>query len=153
MKIDVLPRRFFERIKGTSDETEVLKTTRVISINSRDDEPPFSEESLHSPNLLCLRFDDIAVPDYETGILFSEKDAQAILSFVHDDSMPLIVHCSAGISRSGAVGEVLDWYYNQWRSDNKDDHQYFLENNRQVMPNPLVRRLLMQALYQKEGSN
>ncbi len=152
MKIDVLPRRYFERIKGTPDEKEILESTRVISINSHDESPPFSEESIHSTNLLCMTFDDICIPDYETGILFSEKDAQDILNFVPDDSMTLIVHCSAGIARSGAVGEVLDWYYNQWRTQNTEDHQYFIDNNRQVMPNSIVRRLLMQALYKKEES-
>ena len=153
MKIDVLPRRFFEHIKGTAEEREILATTRVISINSHDEEPPFSQEAKNSPNLLCLFFDDIVEPDGVTGVLFSEADAQAILDFVCDDSMPVIVHCSAGIARSGAVGEALDLYYNQWRSDNTDDHKYFLDNNRQIMPNTIVKRLLMRVIYKKDENS
>ena len=153
MRIDVLPRRFFERIKGTAEESEILATTRVISINSHDEEPPFSEESLKSPNLLCMFFDDIVESDGVTGVLFSDKDAQAILDIVCDDSMPVIVHCSAGIARSGAVGEALDLYYNQWRSENTEDHKYFIDNNRQIMPNTIVKRLLMRAIYKKEENS
>ena len=132
---------------GTSEEREVLATHRVISIQTSsgyDSEPPFSAESLSSPNLLCMVFDDIVD---ETGRQFNESDAKAILDFVCDDSLPVIVHCTAGIARSGAVGEVLDLYYNCWKTQNKEDHEYFLRKNPQVMPNTSVRRLLMRELY------
>ena len=151
MKINVVPRRYFERIKGTQAEKDILATHRVISIqtsNGDDTEPTFSQNSLSSPNLLCMVFDDIVD---ETGRQFTSDDAKAILDFVCDDSMPLMVHCTAGIARSGAVGEVLDWYYNCWKSQNDEDHQYFLRENPQVMPNSTVRRLLMRELYSRAG--
>lgn len=147
MKINVVPRSYFEKRKGTPEETEILATHRVISIqtsNGDDMEPPFSLCSLKSPNLLCLVFDDIVD---DSGRQFTEADAKAILDFVRDDSLHVIVHCSAGIARSGAVGEVLDWYYNCWKTKNDEDHRYFLLENPQVMPNSTVHRLLMRELY------
>ena len=147
MKIRVVPRSYFEKRKGTSEEREILKTHRVISIqtsNGDDRSPPFSLDLLNSPNLLCLVFDDIVD---DSGKQFCEADAKAILDFVCDDSLPVMVHCTAGIARSGAVGEVLDWYYNCWKTQNAEDHRYFLRENPQVMPNSTVRRLLMRELY------
>lgn len=154
MTIDILPRSVFEKAKGTAEETELLENNRIISINSHDEQPPFSNASLLSPNLLCLTFDDICnepAPgeDISPAILFTANDAQAILEFVHDNSMPVLIHCTAGVSRSGAVGECLDLYYNRWLCDNRRDHLYFLDNNRQIMPNPIVRRILMEAILKK----
>ena len=147
MKINVVPRSFFEIRKGTPEEKEILATHRVISIqtsNGNDTEPPFSAELLTSPNLLCLVFDDVVD---DSGRRFSEEDAKAIFDFVCDDSLPVIVHCTAGIARSGAVGDVLDLFYNCWMTQNDEDHRYFLRENPQVMPNSEVRRLLKRELY------
>ena len=151
MKINVVPRSYFERRLGTPEEKEILAMHRVISIqtsNGDDTEPPFSPEALNSPNLLCLVFDDIVD---DSGRQFTEADAKAILDFVCDDTLPVFVHCTAGIARSGAIGEVLDWYYNCWKSPNGEDHRYFLRENPQVMPNSTVRRLLMRELYARTG--
>ena len=41
MKIRVLPRIFFEKIKGTAEEDRLLESYRIISINS-------SREMIHS---------------------------------------------------------------------------------------------------------
>ena len=62
MKIRVLPRAFFEKVKGTPTEADLLEKSKIISINSSwgfDDTPPFSEELLNHPHLLTLTFDDI----------------------------------------------------------------------------------------------
>ena len=62
MKIRVLPRKFFEKIKGTPTEVELLEKSKIISINSSwgfDDTPPFSERFLTHPHLLTLTFDDL----------------------------------------------------------------------------------------------
>ena len=118
MKIDVLPRNVFEKAQESDTEAELLTNYRIISINSHDESPPFSEESLSHPNLLCMVFDDICNEpspdeDISTARMFSSRDAQRILEFVKDSSMPFLIHCTAGISRSGAVGECLDLYFNR----------------------------------------
>ncbi len=150
MKIDVVSRHYFELRKGTPEEKEILATHRVISIqtsNGYDTDPPFSPELLTSPNLLCMVFDDTVE---NSGRLFTEEDAKAIFDFVCDDSLPVIVHCTAGIARSGAVGDVLDVYYNRYRNNDKD-HWYFLLKNSLIRPNTTVHRLMMRELYARIG--
>ena len=154
MKIRVLPRMFFEKIKGTPTEAELLAKSKIISINSSwgfDDTPPFSEELLNHPHLLTLTFDDICnepetPEDLGNAVLFNEATAQQIMRFVDDGKLPLLVHCTAGISRSGAVGEVLNWYFNRYLEPNTADNEEFEQNNRQIQPNTLVRRIMLKVL-------
>ena len=154
MKIRVLPRAFFEKIKGTPTEAELLERSKIISINSSwgwDDTPPFSEKYLKHPHLLTLTFDDIynepeTPEDLGNAILFDEDMALAIMRFVDDGKLPLLVHCTAGISRSGAVGEVLNWYFNRYLENNTADDEDFEQNNRQIQPNTIVRRIMLKVL-------
>ena len=154
MKIRVLPRIFFEKIKGTPTEAELLEKSKIISINSSwgfDDTPPFSPELLNHPHLLTLTFDDICnepetPEDLGNAILFNEDMAHAIMRFVDDGKLSLLVHCTAGISRSGAVGEVLNWYFNRYLETNTADDEDFVENNRQILPNTIVRRIMLEVL-------
>ena len=154
MKIRVLPRAFFEKIKGTPDESVVLDNSKVISINSSwgwDAEPPFSLELQNHRNLLILFFDDIVnepetPEDLGRAILFAPEMAEQIMRFVNDGKMPLLVHCTAGISRSGAVGEVLNWYFNRYLETNPVDEDDFTRNNRQILPNSIVRKVFLDYL-------
>lgn len=148
MKIRVLPRHFFEAIKGTENEGEILAHAKIISINSSwgfDSVPPFSTEALASPNLLCLTFDDIEKPESDC-VPFCREQAEEIMRFVDDGALPLLVHCTVGISRSGAVGEVLNWYFNRYLKRNSTDYDDFVKNNRQIMPNTLVRKIMLKGL-------
>ena len=154
MKIKVLPRIFFEKVKGTPTEVELLAKAKIISINSSwgfDDTPPFSENLLNHPHLLTLTFDDICnepetPEDLGNAVLFNEAMAEHIMRFVDDGKLPLLVHCTAGISRSGAVGEVLNWYFNRYLEHNIADDEDFTQSNRQIMPNFIVRRIMLKVL-------
>ena len=154
MKIRVLPRAFFEKVKGTPTEVDLLEKSKIISINSSwgfDDTPPFSERFLKHTHLLTLTFDDLCnepetPEDLGNAILFNEDMAHAIMRFVDDGKLPLLVHCTAGISRSGAVGEVLNWYFNRYLETNTADDEDFVENNRQILPNTIVRRIMLKVL-------
>ena len=91
MKIQCLPRKWFEIIKGTVLEEQVLTRNKVVSIQSRsgyDSVPPFSEDALKSPNLLCLTFDDVTdysdLYDGEKVARFRPVMAQKILKHVGD---------------------------------------------------------------------
>ena len=88
-----------------------------------------------------------------TCIQFNEEIAQQIVHFVKriDRSRELFINCAAGISRSGAVGEVLNDYFNSFLEDNEPDRRYFIRSNPQINGNPLVRRLLRQALFGGEN--
>ena len=101
--------------------------------------------------MLILFFDDIVnepetPEDLERSILFAPAMAEQIMRFVDDGKMPLLVHCTAGISRSGAVGEVLNWYFNRYLEVNAEDDADFTRNNRQILPNSIVRRIMLQVL-------
>ena len=154
MKIRVLPRMFFEKVKGTPTEAELLAKAKIISINSSwgfDDTPPFSPDLLNHPHLLTLTFDDICnepetPEDLGNAVLFNETMAEHIMRFVDDGKLPLLVHCTAGISRSGAVGEVLNWYFNRYLERNAADDEEFVQNNRQIQPNTIVRRIMLKVL-------
>ena len=154
MKIRVLPRKFFEQVKGTPTEADLLEKSKIISINSSwgfDDAPPFSESFLKHPHLLTLTFDDLCnepetPEDLGNAILFNKDMALAIMRFVDDGNLPLLVHCTAGISRSGAVGEVLNWYFNRYLENNTADDEDFEQTNRQIMLNTIIRRIMLKIL-------
>ena len=146
MQIYVHARSFFEARQGTKRERELFRDNRIISINSVSfpaEPPPFSEEFLDADNLLILYFDDV-----DTGFpnAMTPKQAREIVNFVRiEDNRPIIVHCTAGISRSGAVGEVLNWYFNRFEA-NDLDYRKFEIMHPDIVPNAHVRRLLLTEL-------
>ena len=154
MKINVVSRRYFEKLKGRPELEAVITSHRIVSIQSShgsDSRPPFLAGVLPRPNVLCIRFDDYCsfeegCVDREVPWLFRRDDAERIVRFVLDDEKPLIVQCTAGISRSGAVGKALDWYFNQYLHDNPADHEYFVKSNPQISPNRLVLDEMMKYL-------
>lgn len=148
MKIHCLSRRWFEAIKGTVLEEQVLYRNKVVSIQSRsgwDSEPPFSEDGLKSPNLLCLTFDDVTnyddLHDGDRVARFRPVMAQKILRHVGHGSWPVLIHCTEGVSRSGAVGRVLDYYWNYIWENNPEDQEYFKRVNPGISPNPVVEEI------------
>ena len=100
-------------------------------------------------NILKLCFDDATADPEGTLILFDESIAQQIVVFLRqiDRQRPLFINCAAGVSRSGAVGEVLNDYFNRFLESNEADDADFREHNRQICGNPLVRRLLSRVLF------
>lgn len=156
MKIKVVSRDFFAERMGSAEELELLQNYRIISLNSSSGSyamPPFS--NLKSQNLLCLTVDDI-LGKIRGLVLFDKKHANKILSFVKGSKLPLIIHCRAGISRSGAVGEVLNWYFNSYLQQNVDDFIAFYQEHLQIDPNPYIRKVLLETfdrhLNLKDGS-
>ena len=106
---------------------------------------------MSSPNLLCVTLDDyFGIPDDEEErkrvALFSHEIADRIMRFVDDGKMPIIIHCTAGISRSGAIGSVLNRYYNSILANNKGDYDAFFLMNSKIMPNPNIVRAFLQFL-------
>ena len=73
---------------------------------------------------------------------------EQLQKFVDDGKLPLLVHCTAGISRSGAVGEVLNWYFNRYLKNNTTDDEEFVRNNRQIQPNTIVRKIMLKVLQE-----
>lgn len=152
MKIDVVDRDFLKRM-SKNEWLAMLAGTRVVSIRSSegwDDSFPVPKGVRPNPNLLCQTFDDSTGVDDWMGqdlpILFDVDKACAIAGFVKDDGLPLVVQCTAGVSRSGAIGVALDEFFNIRDNRNPADHEYFVARNPQVRPNALVLRLMREAL-------
>lgn len=146
MKIKVLPRCYFAEIMGTPKEIELLETHRIISMNSSGGTtamPPFSD--LRSKNLLGQTVDDI-VWKIRGMTLFNKDHASQIWNFVANSDLPILIHCHAGISRSGAVGEVLNWYLNSFLQQNCDDFAAFYREHPQLEPNPHILTVLLEEL-------
>ena len=119
---------------------DILDRHRIISVSSPGELSPF--EDVEHPNLLKLYFDDVEVqsrsrlhPGYE---MFSQEDAKKVIGFLKGCDQNLIVHCHAGVSRSGAIGLFAAEYLNA-------DLDYFYRMNPQIWPNQRVLRLLKQC--------
>ncbi len=128
----------FDYIKTYSYQPNVA----YISIN--DTVGPFSSSPLnefkHEPNVLILHFDDVIEdgqrsPTNNTTLTrsFSNDQAKSIISFIDNNKdKNFIVHCVAGISRSGAVGTFISNYL-----DNVD-YEFFKKYNTRIAPNMLI---------------
>ena len=138
MNIKIYARTFFENKIGTAEEKRLLDECRIISINDvsiHPEPPPFSKRFLRHPNLLVLFFDDV---ETEGANAFTIKMARQIVSFVHETGdRQLLIHCTAGISRSGAVGLAI--------AEQCGCEEEFRRENPDIMPNHLVLRKLRQA--------
>lgn len=150
MNIRVYPRVFFEKIVGTEIEKNILNNYKVISINTPEykplnitrEIPPFSD--INHPNLLVLYFHDYYKP-LQDVILMSEEDALKIKKFITGKEKKIFVHCTAGISRSGAVGSFLNKFFNDI---NSDDYKKFIYNYAdRIMPNTWVLNMLKKVYY------
>ena len=77
-------------------------------------------ENKYCEGVLTLYFDDIVRP-VDGAVLFSEEDAEEIISFVlrHKGTETLLVHCYGGESRSRAVAAFIT------KMCGKDDSMYF----------------------------
>ena len=87
MKIRVLPRIFFEKIKGTAEEDRLLDHYRIISVNSSrgdDSLPPFFGRDRNHRHLLCPTFDDVCNEPDRKMLSIPEK------STASHGSLPLV---------------------------------------------------------------
>jgi hypothetical protein len=138
----------------TDSNVENQDNTFYISINSTEgnDITPYFKEK--HPNVLTLYFDDCneykkhpvdGSPDeFYEQIPMSEEQALEIIKFAEkmNNESNVYVHCTAGVSRSGAVGAFIsDYLGNKW-----DD---FIRVNPQVIPNSHISSLLKRVYYEK----
>jgi len=96
------------------------------------------------PNVLTLDFDD--VESKEQGKIFTDEMARDVVNFIikHKDKEFIIVHCAAGISRSGAVAQFINDYFIK----DKNLKESFSLINPRVIPNQLVFKKLKEY-YEK----
>lgn len=111
-------------------------------------------------NVLFLEFDDATRVEHQrvenrfpgTIKFFSEEDAKQIIDFVnktYEIGHNLIVHCTAGVSRSAAVGIFANEFINRFKTNNEDDFNYNKFNGFERAPTPNLDVLTM--LRRKSG--
>lgn len=165
MLISVFSRSTIKTI--ASNKPENFNNTNIISINAGisprdyeiiDNKTPFEQDFMENHSILILNFDDVFPNKYtkdlnETAIytIFTIEDAKKIKEFALQtfyDSKNLAIHCTAGISRSGAVGQVLNDYFNKLIENNENDWNWFYHSGceRCIDPNPWVAKLLKKEL-------
>lgn len=157
MQIVVMSRHMFERYMKdkqiTPDNVEKLKDVFIISIqNDAEDnlddtyKPTFTESK---SNVHVVKFSDVSKDiqvkmigstETVTAKAMTAEQAQAMYSFIkeHKTKKVCLIHCTAGVSRSGAVGafvaEVMGVNYLDFKAANPS-----------ILPNERVLRLLRNA--------
>jgi len=146
MIIHIVPRIHFEQIKGSCIEDDYKSKYRIISIKGKGEDYPFTGDH---PNVLKLNFDDItteAIAKEHDLILFNYVHANQIMEFINKPSdLPIFVHCTAGVCRSGAVGEFLNDYLNRYKMT-EATHMDWIHNINEwaekIIPNVHVKSVL-----------
>ena len=134
-----------------SDNVAIISINTYTHWNGQfEEETPFDkfENFTNNKNLLKLWFDDFSKPTTWNGMedkLFTADDARNVVAFIkekQDDVDTFIVHCTAGISRSGAVGMFI-----------KDYFGCEIESENSLIPNPLVSAELRKFSWWSDGEN
>lgn len=159
MRISVYPRSWFS--KFNDDElASLFENSNVISINTPEfgeekaEVPPFPEQYWNNDNVLIIYFPD---SDTTSGIgdenLFNDIHAAKIAAFVSktkDNGKQYIIHCTAGASRSQAVGYVLNEWLNGPHGLNMSEHdysEYVRQYGRITTMNVHVKHVLMSMFF------
>lgn len=139
-KIQALPKLVFDR-NFTNEKIQQFDYAAFISILDIDNQEQKFDTTLE--NFLQVKMWDIEKDLFENGTIKYEKpsetELQKIVAFVnqHKDKKVFIVHCSAGISRSGAVATFIkDKFYEQV------DKETFMQNNKNIQPNLYILKQL-----------
>lgn len=137
---------------GVSD-VNITKITDMcfISITDTDGhlEPYFKSDH---ENVLNLQFDDcsedvqipiIGTDEIRPVVAMKTGQAQSVIDFVdrHKNRI-FIIHCTAGVSRSGAVGTFVSNYLGK-------DPVEFRKRNPYILPNPHVLSLLNRQIWER----
>lgn len=168
MKIKVFSRNTTKRLLERKEAEVEYKNTIFISINTfskdyategdKDGSEPTPVPEKFLDKTLVLHFDDAtnsSVSRIGCSLkLFNKEMAMSICKFIENklnefpETDTIWVHCTAGISRSGAVGVVLNDYFNKFLENNSEDFYEFQHNGHERMldPNPLVSRILKSTL-------
>ncbi|MFW6377147.1 MAG: hypothetical protein ACOCZ5_00740 [bacterium] len=154
MDIFVLPKQSFDAYltkENVDDENVENYPLMFISIN--DSEGRFSQSHFkrEHPNVLILHFDDVSkdgepspTNDKNTRA-FNDEDADRIIEFIqkNEDKVGVLIHCAAGISRSGAVGQFLVNYF-------EEDMDEFFRQNYRVIPNAHILSKLNSRMWSEK---
>ena len=146
MKILVLSKEEFENLmksNGINNNTvELYEDTFFISIHHNGVKETYFE---NKKNVKVMFFDDCTFK-LENATPMNADQADELLNFIDEnlDKKTCIVHCAAGISRSGAIGTFLCDY-------TESDFDVFVQTNPHIHPNVLVLNLMKKAVGRKHN--
>ena len=148
MKIGNCSKKFIKKHINDIRENDSL---RIISINDFGFAPfNFGDDRQKS---LILYFDDA------DSLIFNERMARDILNFAINasrDGKELLVHCTAGISRSSAVSINLNNFINKILVKNLEDWEENIKHGFEFapIPNPHVSSVMNRVIsdYLSRGS-
>ena len=142
---------------GFNDSNIEEKDVLIVSINNFYNPGLFMDRygvSSHfkrqHPNVMIMHFGDFSeewvnkvIHEGPTGI-FNEYKAHKVYEFIkaNKEKGEAILHCSAGISRSGAIGAFINDLYGE-------DHQTFMFRNPRIEPNSYMTKMLYRELYRE----
>jgi len=135
----------FKDLNCNDETVEQFDNLWVISIYGSAEESPFFKSEHY--NVLCLQVDDILDPDVENNnlILFNEEHAEKVCEFINNlksrEEFTLVIHCHAGICRSGAIAEFAR---NILRLSLED----FNRENQHILPNCHISKVLREYYNQ-----
>lgn len=145
--VRIVPKFYFQ--ENIVPIIDTLEDTFFISILDPDEEnssfKPFLSDS---DNYLTVKFIDLVEPighKWADSNMFTEEMADTIVEFImkNQDKKNCIVHCTAGVSRSGAVGEFVNDIFKY------KPYQEFKRDNKNITPNVLVKKLLNNSYYKR----
>lgn len=124
-------------IEGVHPITNNMYLIRIFSSSGSNESKP--KYHTYFKKIYQFRFDDLEKKYYDKNILFDSEMAKEIISILNDaiqNNIDVLVHCDAGISRSGAIVDIaLDMGF-----------KIFPKVNYNRQPNSLVRKLLLNEL-------
>jgi predicted protein tyrosine phosphatase len=153
MKVFVMSKMQFKKLMVdnniTDDNVETKGDVMLISINDSNRAQGFRPTHFqrNHPNVMIMQFDDVeneGIPlmNGGTAVVFSQKMAHDLFQFIKRNKhrKTAVVHCEAGISRSGAVGSFIQGYCG-------GDWEEFKRTNPHIHPNGRVLRMLNKEKY------
>ena len=139
MKVFIMPKFIFEQAIDGIEKSS--KDVFYLSINNPDDEDktPIREDS---DTFKSMWFYDIDEDIYDevkdfTYKTISDEQVDELYDFImkNKDKKNFVVHCTAGVSRSGAVGEFVNDLFGI-------PYAEFRKQNPNIIPNTYIKKKL-----------
>lgn len=133
---------YITKLELSDDNVEMFENIAIISITKADPisqfKKPFKQEH---KNVLHLAFDDVGENEKNS---FTESIGNEVIEFLtaNKDKTLYLLHCDAGISRSGAIGEFIVNF------EGLSYYKFKLDNPR-VIPNPHILKTLNKLMREK----
>lgn len=149
MKIVVCSKSLLKAQYNTDKQWFKDETKYFISIAGLRDGceypcPFLTQDSQRVLHLLCDDVTDVE-KDNPSVILFDNFHANKIINFIKKipSYSTIYINCTYGISRSGAIGQVLNTYFNK----NNSDYELFYNLNKKICPNLYIKHKLSEILF------